>query len=513
MTSPISKKFFLTTLAIFLLGRLLLMWIVPLSEPSEARYAVMCKNMAKTGNFLEPQFIFRGEFQNFEGKPALPFQLGGASCLIFGSTPFATRVPSFLSMCLILWGVYAIVKKYRNVHTAYTAVLLTLCSLVFFMFGGVMMTDMILTATIVFAIFSYMNFEHSCELGNREWGIGNSASPTANLKTTPYSLLFFFWLGAGMAAKGPVAIVMAGLPIFFYVLINNRWKNLKYHSWLLGPIVFLVPCLPWYILMTMKNPDFLYYFFIEENIERFLHPGAAARFGAARESCYGMAVIWFILANLPLFFSLPMFYWKRIKAFYNLSKGAPSIFADPLTGLAALTIITIPAFWSLTSQSLLPYLIPTTPLLAIFVAVRFNDIGELNTSYRCFSTKLFILICAIGFTAGTAIVSEAVQNRQPNLNSEIYHELQALKQTEQWKETPLYFMEATPYSAEFYLDGLFVVHKPESLKESLNRSSQNLLVVSIWNEQDLGAPINRKLLFQSHAWKVYAPEQIQKNND
>lgn len=208
-----------------------------------------------------------------------------------------------------------------------------------------------------------------------------------------------------------------------------------------------------------------------------------------------------------------MFYWKRIKAFYNLSKGAPSIFADPLTGLAALTIITIPAFWSLTSQSLLPYLIPTTPLLAIFVAVRFNDIGELNTPYRCFSTKLFILICAIGFTAGTAIVSEAVQNRQPNLNSEIYYELQALKQTEQWKETPLYFMEATPYSAEFYLDGLFVVHKPESLEESLNRSSQNLLVVSIWNEQDLGVPINRKLLFQSHAWKVYAPEQIQKNNN
>ena len=58
MTTPISKKFFLTILAIFLLGRLLLMWFVPLAEPSEARYAVMCKNMADSGNFLEHGISF-----------------------------------------------------------------------------------------------------------------------------------------------------------------------------------------------------------------------------------------------------------------------------------------------------------------------------------------------------------------------------------------------------------------------------------------------------------------------
>jgi 4-amino-4-deoxy-L-arabinose transferase-like glycosyltransferase len=172
MTTPISKKFFLTILAIFLLGRLLLMWFVPLAEPSEARYAVMCKNMADSGNFLEPWFIYSGEFQCFEGKPALPFQMGGISCLIFGSNPFATRVPSFLAMCLILWGVYSIVKKYRGVQGAYYAILLTLCSLIFYIFGGVMMTDMVLTATIVFAIFSYIEFEHELAISNEQLAIG-----------------------------------------------------------------------------------------------------------------------------------------------------------------------------------------------------------------------------------------------------------------------------------------------------------------------------------------------------
>ena len=520
MTTPISKKFFLSILAIFLLGRLLLMWFVPLAEPSEARYAVMCKNMADSGNFLEPWFIYNGEFQCFEGKPALPFQMGGISCLIFGSNPFATRVPSFLAMCLILWGVYSIVKKYRGVQGAYYAVLLTLCSLIFYIFGGVMMTDMVLTATIVFAIFSYIEFERSCEAARRR---SQSALPRDCQKTLPmvasdtlatrnsqlatyYSLLFFFWLGAGMAAKGPVAIVMAGLPVFFYVLINNRWKNLKFHSWILGPIVFLVPCLPWYVLMTMKNPDFPYYFFIEENFQRFLHPGAADRFGAARESCYGMAIIWFILANIPMFFSLPLFYPPRIKAFYNLTKGAKSIFSEPLTGMAALTVITIPGFWCLTSQSLLPYLIPTTPLLAIFLAVRFNDIGELSSPGRCLATKIFVLVCAIGFTLGPAIVTIAVRDTHPNLNVDIYYKLQDLKKQPQWKQTPIYFIDQAPYSAEFYLKDQFVVHGPEKLEESLDRSAECLLVASVNHEYDLGKPIPRKLLFRSGAWKVYAPD-------
>ncbi|MBR0237402.1 MAG: glycosyltransferase family 39 protein [Thermoguttaceae bacterium] len=509
MNTPISKKFFLTTLAIFLLGRLLLMWFIPLAEPSEARYAVMCKNMAKSGNFLEPKFIYRGEFQCFEGKPALPFQMGGLCCLIFGSTPFATRVPSFLAMCLILWGTYSIVKKHRDVHTAYTAVLLTLCSLVFYMFGGVMMTDMVLTAAIVMAIYSYIEFEHELAIRNEQLAIDASSTRSTAycLLPTAYSLLFFFSLGVGMAAKGPVAIVMAGLPVFFFVLINNRWKNLKYHSWILGTIVFLIPCLPWYILMQMKNQDFLYYFFITENVERFLHPDKAARYGTVRDSFYGMSIIWFILANIPLIFSLPMFYRPRIKAFYNLVKGAKSYFSDSLTGMAALTVITIPAFWCLTSQSLLPYLIPTTPLLAIFLAVRFNDIGELSSPGRCLATKLFILFCAIGFTLGPAIVTVAVRDTHPNLNTEIYHKLNDLKQQEEWKQTPLYFMGAEPYSAEFYLDGQLRNHDRESMEESLNNSSDCLLVASVWNEKKLGKPINRKLLFRCQAWNVYAPEE------
>ena len=82
----------------------------------------------------------------------------------------------------------------------------------------------------------------------------------APLPPSIYSVLFFVFIALGVLVKGPVAIVMSGLPVFFYVLINNRWKNLKYHAWVLGTIAFLAIVVPYYWIVSVKHPDFLQYF-------------------------------------------------------------------------------------------------------------------------------------------------------------------------------------------------------------------------------------------------------------
>lgn len=493
MTTNITYRFTLTILTVFLLGRMASMVFMPLSEPSEARYAVMVKNMADSGNFLEPNFIFRGKPECFEGKPALPFQLGGIACLLFGTTVFATRIPSFIALIIILGAIYRAVSELRNPTCAYTAVLLCCCSYIFYIFGGVMMTDMVLVCGITLSIISYIYFCSTEDISQKKW----------------YSIAFFASMGFGMIAKGPVAIVMAGLPIFFFVLINNRWRELKYHAWIWGTLAFALICVPWYGLMTWKNPDFLYYFFVEENFNRFLHAGAAARFGAARQSCYGMAIIWFILANIPLVFALPMFSIKRIKSFYQRS-----IFSDPLGGIAALTVIVIPGFWCLTSQSLLPYLIPTTPFLAILLAVRFNDTGELEQPGRVRAIKIFTASCAILFMIITLIAIPVGESIQPNLNTKIYTSLQEIKQQKTWSDTPVYFMNLAPYSAEFYLNGLVINHVPETPDESVERSSNYILVASEREIAELSDSarkrlMSRRLIIKCQTWNAFAPEESQ----
>ena len=70
--------------------------------------------MAITGNFLEPQFIYKGVFQNFEGKTPLYFQLGGIACKIFGINEFSVRFPALFSALCILLIIFITLRRLRD---------------------------------------------------------------------------------------------------------------------------------------------------------------------------------------------------------------------------------------------------------------------------------------------------------------------------------------------------------------------------------------------------------------
>ena len=101
-----NRKNLLILLAIVLLARAADMFLLPVFDPSEARYAAICSNMALRNNFLEPQFIYEGKLQNFEGKPPLYFQMGGIFCKLFGVNEFSVRLPALLAALVMpkeLW--------------------------------------------------------------------------------------------------------------------------------------------------------------------------------------------------------------------------------------------------------------------------------------------------------------------------------------------------------------------------------------------------------------------------
>ncbi|MBP5183142.1 MAG: phospholipid carrier-dependent glycosyltransferase [Lentisphaeria bacterium] len=240
-----SRRGFLLLLTLALVGRCLCMALMPIVDPSEARYAVMGRNMALSGNFMEPRFVHGGELQVFEGKPPLFFQSSGWCCRLFGVNEFSVRLPALVSGILILLCLYFCCRKLRDESTARLAVLICGATPVFYLFSGLCMTDLMLAASISIAVMGYMLFSAAEDAGGRRTG----------------SLLFFASLGVGMMIKGPVAIVLAGLPVFLFVLINKRWKDLKHHSWICGTALFLLIALPWYWMMACRNPDFLEYFF------------------------------------------------------------------------------------------------------------------------------------------------------------------------------------------------------------------------------------------------------------
>ena len=243
-------KGFVLLLVALAIVRLAVMVVAPVFDPSEGRYAAICANMAESGDFLVPRFIHNRVFQSFDGKPPLLFQLGGAFCTVLGRREIAVRLPSFLAALGLLGLLFLVLRRLRDAAAARVAVLVCATSVAFYATAGFCMTDLLLTFCVGGALLLECVFHQKPE----KW----------------VSRAVFALLGLGMLVKGPVALVLFGLPVFLDACANRRFALLARHDWIGGPLVFLLLTAPWYVLMEQQTPGFLKYFFLHENLLRFL---------------------------------------------------------------------------------------------------------------------------------------------------------------------------------------------------------------------------------------------------
>ena len=478
-----SRRVFLSFLGTICVLRLLLNAFVPLMDPSEARYALICRIMAESGNYLEPKLIHEGVLMNFEGKPPLCFQAGALACRVFGVNLFAVRLTSFLFAAGLLAVMYGVLRRIRGEAVAQTSVLLALAGPIFFLYAGMCMTDMALAFCVCSAVFAYMLFDHE------------SARRAKKLA----SIGFFASLAVGMLVKGPVALVMAGMPVFLFVLLGNRWRDLKNHAWILGFAVFFLIAAPWYVLMQRANPDFLYYFFVNENFKRFLFKEYGDQYGAGRETFRGMALVWFLLSNLPVVLLLLFPAWSR-EGRGRLAdvRRKQSLANDlPLLGVLSVTL-----FWCLTSRVLITYVLPTVPFFAAWLADRLTAWGYTDRAgfRKLIRTGLPVIWCV---TCVVFALFRVVGNRWTDkMPGEFYKQAAELV-----PEGQFYFYRKAPYSAYYYLGDRVIPHAKETKEES-EAAARPYYLVSTKRElkrHPLDEP--RRLLLETGVWALYAPAE------
>jgi len=478
-----SRRWFLFLLAAFCVLRLVLNVYVPLMDPSEARYALICKIMAESGNYLEPKLIHEGVLMNFEGKPPLSFQAGAVACRILGVNLFAVRLPSFLFAAGLLCIMYGVLRRIRGEGVAQLAVLLALGSPPIFMYAGMCMTDMALAFCVCSAVFIYMLFDYETVRRNKKLA----------------SIGFFAALALGMLVKGPVVLVLAGIPVFLFVLLGNRWRDLKNHAWVLGFAVFFLIAAPWYVLMQRANPDFLYYFFVNENFKRFLFKEYGDQYGAGREFFRGMAIVWFLLSNIPalLLLLFPACSREGRRKLADVRRKDSLANDLPLLGVIAITL-----FWCLTSRVLITYVLPTVPLFDAFLAVRLTAWGYAGRAG--FRKTLYVALPALWCLAGVVFSSFQFIGdcRVDKLPGGFYKKVAELV-----PDGRLYFYREVPYSAYFYFGDRVVPHAAEDGKTSEAASLSYYLVSTRRNmrRHPLGEP--RRLVLETGVWALYAPAE------
>ena len=324
-------------LALAFAVRLAMMAVMPVFEPSEARYAAISANMARTGDFLTPMFTYRGTYQPFKGKPPLVFQCGGALCRLFGVSEFAVRLAPFLSLALLLYILHGTVNSLKGASSAWLAVGICATSVALYATAGMCMTDVPLACCSIGALLVYARCRER---------------PPRVRDAAAIALL----LGCGMLVKGPVAVALFGLPVVADAALNRNWRSVFNAKWLWGVPVFLAVAAPWFVLMQMEHEDFLRYFFLNENLLRFLVRDYGDRYGAGRETFRGMAVVWALVVTMP---------WSLFPV-YDALKRRWDMFDR--RNFFFVSMVAIVAFWCMTSRGPLAYLLPTVPLFAAWLA-------------------------------------------------------------------------------------------------------------------------------------------------
>jgi 4-amino-4-deoxy-L-arabinose transferase-like glycosyltransferase len=104
----------------------------------------------------------------------------------------------------------------------------------------------------------------------------DSTAPPSSTSFAPStsfaSLLFGFFLGLAVLAKGPAALILSGGAVFLWALFTKRWPDAFRLFHPVAIISFCLTALPWYILCARRNPDFFRVFIIEHNFKRYLTP-------------------------------------------------------------------------------------------------------------------------------------------------------------------------------------------------------------------------------------------------
>jgi len=243
--------------------------------PDEPRYAWIARAMAETGDWVTPKLYGKPWFE----KPPLFYWGAALSFKLFGVSEAAARLPSAISALLATLAMGWLAWRMYGGDTACWLLLLLPTTVGMIGFSHAAATDMpfsaMLTIAMVCAAVVLGLVPEAGDSAHAEGGA--SPAPTADkatLERTPWLalILFGFFLGLAVLAKGPAAIVLCGGAVFFWALFTKRWRD---SFRLLHPAAiaaFCVTALPWYILCAVRNPDFLRIFIIEHNFKRFLTP-------------------------------------------------------------------------------------------------------------------------------------------------------------------------------------------------------------------------------------------------
>ena len=242
---------------------------IGLVGPDEPRYVWIARAMAETGDWVTPRLYGQPWFE----KPVLYYWAAAVGFRLHLPAESAARLPSALAALAAAIAIGCLGWKHygRENDSEFSPALLALLifstSVAAIGFARSASPDMLFSASITLAMASAAFF-----LGRAGVLRVVRETPGETKREAWLLILFGAFLGLGVLAKGPAAVILAGGAIGLWAFTTGQWRSAFRLAHPRAIAAFGVVALPWYVLCALRNPDFLHVFLFEHNVERYLTP-------------------------------------------------------------------------------------------------------------------------------------------------------------------------------------------------------------------------------------------------
>jgi 4-amino-4-deoxy-L-arabinose transferase-like glycosyltransferase len=284
--------------------------------------------MADRGDWIVP--TFNGQLRT--DKPPLHYFFMRLSYQVFGDGAYGARFFSAIfGTCTVLLT-FIFIRTFVSEKAAGYGVFSLLSSLGFVTQFHLAVPDPYLIFFISSAIICYFYYEQ--EYGRK------------------YLFLAYISVGLGVLTKGPIAIVLPGMAVFFYMLAKRKlnFRNILMLNPPIGIIIIMIIAGPWYYLVHVEtNGAWTEGFFLDHNVSRFNAPKEGHSGG------FWLPTLYALLMTLPFSIFLPQAIFQAIK-----KKTDVHLFA-------LITMACMIFFFSLASTKLPGYTSPIFPFVALLL--------------------------------------------------------------------------------------------------------------------------------------------------
>ena len=338
-----------------LLAALVVAWFAglnyrKLANPDEGRYAEIPREMVESGDWTTPRL---NGIKYFE-KPPLQYWTTALAYRAFGRSDWTARLWPALTGFLGILFAYFTGRRLFGARVGMAAAAVLASTFYYIAFAHIATLDMGVTFFLSAGLFCFL-LGMSCPRATREEGLWMLGAWAA--------------MAAAVLSKGLIGILFPGIALTAYSIAQRDWSSWRRMRPVAGVLLFLVLAAPWFIKVSLVNPEFAWFFFVHEHFARFTST-AHHRAGP----------FWYFLPVM-LIGMLP-WTWLAMEGLRDAWRTRTPTGTFSPERFLLIWIAVIFTFFSASSSKLPAYVLPLVPALALLIGLRMSRLSAMETMRR-----------------------------------------------------------------------------------------------------------------------------------